>query len=66
MDLRRVVGREEVEILRERALMFLAAARDDLRAGRVDLRRFTPSRRVSWRLNTCWRLGRGTTRIRIL
>ena len=30
-----VVGREEVEILRERALMFLAAARDDLRAGRV-------------------------------
>jgi hypothetical protein len=35
LDLRRVVGREEVEILRERALMFLAAARDDLRAGRV-------------------------------
>ena len=34
-DLRGVVGREEVEILRERALMFLAAARDDLRAGRV-------------------------------
>ncbi len=30
MDLRGVVGREEVEILRERALMFLAAARDDL------------------------------------
>ncbi len=35
MDLRGVVGREEVEILRERALMFPAAARDDLRAGRV-------------------------------
>jgi HEPN domain-containing protein len=35
MVLRGVVGREEVEILRERALMFLAAARDDLRAGRV-------------------------------
>jgi HEPN domain-containing protein len=35
MDLRGVVGREEVEILREWALMFLAAARDDLRAGRV-------------------------------
>jgi HEPN domain-containing protein len=35
MDLRGVVGREEVEILRERTLMFLAAARDDLRAGRV-------------------------------
>jgi len=35
MDLRGVVGREEVEILRERALMFLAAARDDLRAVRV-------------------------------
>ena len=34
MDLRGVVGREEVEILRERALMFLAAARKDLRAGR--------------------------------
>jgi HEPN domain-containing protein len=34
MDLRGVVGREEVEILRERALMFLAAAKDDLRAGR--------------------------------
>ena len=34
MDLRGVVGREEVEMLRERALMFLAAARDDLRAGR--------------------------------
>ena len=33
--MRGVVGREEVEILRERALMFLAAARDDLRAGRV-------------------------------
>jgi len=28
------MGREEVEMLRERALMFLAAARDDLRAGR--------------------------------
>ena len=28
------MGREEVMILRERALMFLAAARDDLRAGR--------------------------------
>jgi HEPN domain-containing protein len=40
MDLRGVVGREEVEILRERALMFLAAARDDLRAGRVDLAAF--------------------------
>jgi HEPN domain-containing protein len=35
MDVRGVVGREEVEILRERALMFLAAAREDLRAGRV-------------------------------
>ena len=35
MVLRGVVGREEVEILRERALMFLAAARDDLRAGKV-------------------------------
>ena len=35
MNLHGVVGREEVEILRERALMFLAAARDDLRAGRV-------------------------------
>ncbi len=34
MVLRGVVGREEVEILRGRALMFLAAARDDLRAGR--------------------------------
>ncbi|MEM4651600.1 MAG: HEPN domain-containing protein [Pyrobaculum sp.] len=34
MDLRGVVEREEVEMLRERALMFLAAARDDLRAGR--------------------------------
>ena len=29
-----------MEILRERALMFLAAARDDLRAGRVDLAAF--------------------------
>ena len=35
MDLRGVMGREEVEMLRERALMFLAAARDDLRAVRV-------------------------------
>jgi len=34
MVLRGVVGREEVEILRERALMFLAAARE-VRAGRV-------------------------------
>ncbi len=33
MVLRGVVGREEVEVLREWALMFLAAARDDLRAG---------------------------------
>jgi HEPN domain-containing protein len=40
MDLRGVVGREEAEILRVRALMFLAAARDDLRAGRVDLAAF--------------------------
>lgn len=29
-----------MEILRERALMFLAAAKDDLRAGRVDLAAF--------------------------
>jgi HEPN domain-containing protein len=34
------VGRDEVEILRERAHMFLEAARDDLRAGRVDLAAF--------------------------
>nr|KJR72790.1 MAG: DNA-binding protein [Thermoproteus sp. AZ2] len=34
------MGRAEVEILRERARMFLEAARDDLRAGRVDLAAF--------------------------
>jgi len=34
------VGRAEVEVLRERARMFLEAARDDLRAGRVDLAAF--------------------------
>ncbi|ACB39450.1 HEPN domain-containing protein [Pyrobaculum neutrophilum] len=34
------MGREEVEILRERAFAFLEAAEDDLRAGRVDIAAF--------------------------
>ncbi len=34
------MGRAEVEVLRERARMFLEAAKDDLRAGRVDLAAF--------------------------
>ncbi|MGC8582921.1 MAG: HEPN domain-containing protein [Thermoproteus sp.] len=34
------MGREDVEVLRERALLFLEAARDDLKAGRYDLAAF--------------------------
>ncbi len=34
------MGRDEVEVLRERALAFLDAAEDDLRSGRVDIAAF--------------------------
>ncbi len=34
------VGREEAEVLKERARLFLDAAKDDLRAGRFDLAAF--------------------------
>ena len=61
-----VVRREDVEVLRRRAVEFLGVVEDDLRAGRFDLAAFHCEQAVQLALKYFWRGSLGVFRVLVI